>query len=44
MDLVREFVFAEEWYVRAAAEKGECRGFLFRRATPASPCPHENGV
>jgi len=29
--LVREFIFAEEWRVRGAPEKGACRGFLFRR-------------
>ncbi len=31
LELVREFVFAENWIVRRAPEKGECRGFLFRR-------------
>jgi putative methyltransferase (TIGR04325 family) len=35
MELLREFVFAEEWCVRGAPEKGDCRGFLFRRR--ASP-------
>jgi putative methyltransferase (TIGR04325 family) len=37
MELEREFVFAEEWHVRGAPEKGECRGFLLRRAVPTSP-------
>jgi SAM-dependent methyltransferase len=31
LELVREFVFAEEWRVKRAPETGECRGFLFRR-------------
>jgi putative methyltransferase (TIGR04325 family) len=31
LELVREFVFGESWMVRRAPEKGECRGFLFRR-------------
>jgi putative methyltransferase (TIGR04325 family) len=31
MELLREFVFAEEWFVKRAPEKGESRGFLFRR-------------
>jgi putative methyltransferase (TIGR04325 family) len=31
LELVREFVFAEEWRVKRAPESGECRGFLFRR-------------
>jgi len=31
LELVREFVFAEEWRVKGAPENGECRGFLFRR-------------
>ena len=31
LELVREFVFAEESVVRGAPEKGESRGFLFRR-------------
>lgn len=31
LELVREFVYAEEWYVRNAPEQGDCRGFLFRR-------------
>ena len=34
LELVREFVFAEEWKVKGAPEKGECRGFLFRRRRP----------
>ena len=33
--LVREFVFTELWTIRRAPEKGQCRGFLFRRR-PAS--------
>jgi putative methyltransferase (TIGR04325 family) len=36
MDLEREFVFAEDWYVRGAPEKGDCRGFLFRRSASGS--------
>ena len=32
LELVREFVYAEEWLVRGAPEQGESRGFLFRRA------------
>jgi putative methyltransferase (TIGR04325 family) len=31
LELVREFVFAEQWSVKRAPENGECRGFLFRR-------------
>lgn len=31
LELVREFVFTEQWTIRGAPEKGECRGFLFRR-------------
>jgi putative methyltransferase (TIGR04325 family) len=31
LELVREFVFAEQWTIRGAPEKGDCRGFLFRR-------------
>jgi len=31
LELVREFVYAEDWYVRGAPEGGDCRGFLFRR-------------
>jgi putative methyltransferase (TIGR04325 family) len=31
LELVREFVFAEQWSVKRAPEGGECRGFLFRR-------------
>ena len=31
LDLIREFVFAEDWVVRRAPEKGTSRGFLFRR-------------
>jgi len=31
LELVREFIFAEEWLVRGAPEKGASRGFLFRR-------------
>jgi putative methyltransferase (TIGR04325 family) len=30
MDLIREFVFFENWRPKNAPEKGECRGFLFR--------------
>lgn len=33
LELVREFVYAEDWHVRGAPEKGDCRGFLFRRAS-----------
>jgi putative methyltransferase (TIGR04325 family) len=32
MRLVREFVFVENWHVKNAPEKGECRGFLFHCA------------
>ena len=31
MNLVREFVYAENWLVKSAPEQGECRGFLFHR-------------
>jgi putative methyltransferase (TIGR04325 family) len=31
LELVREFVYAEDWHVRGAPEKVDCRGFLFRR-------------
>jgi len=31
LELVREFVFLEQWAVRGAPEKPEGRGFLFRR-------------
>jgi putative methyltransferase (TIGR04325 family) len=31
LELVREFVYAENWTVKRAPEAGECRGFLFRR-------------
>lgn len=31
LELVREFVFTEQWTIRGAPEKGDCRGFLFRR-------------
>jgi putative methyltransferase (TIGR04325 family) len=31
LELVREFVFDENWDVKRSPEKGECRGFLFRR-------------
>lgn len=31
LELLREFVYAEDWHVRGAPEKGDCRGFLFRR-------------
>ena len=31
LELVREFVFTERWTIRGAPEKGDCRGFLFRR-------------
>jgi putative methyltransferase (TIGR04325 family) len=31
LELVREFVFAEDWKVKGAPEQGECRGFLFKR-------------
>ncbi len=35
LELVREFVYAEEWTVKRAPETGACRGFLFRRHAPA---------
>ena len=31
LELQREFVFTEPWIIRGAPEKGDCRGFLFRR-------------
>ena len=31
LQLVREFVFMEEWHVRGAPEEGASRGFLFQR-------------
>lgn len=31
LELVRELVYAEGWSVRGAPERGDCRGFLFRR-------------
>ena len=31
LELVREFVYAERWYVQRAPEKAETRGFLFRQ-------------
>jgi len=31
LELLREFVYAEDWLVRGAPEKGDSRGFLFRR-------------
>jgi putative methyltransferase (TIGR04325 family) len=34
LELVREFVYAEEWFVRGAPAQGDCRGFLFRRPAP----------
>jgi putative methyltransferase (TIGR04325 family) len=37
LELVREFVFAENWCVRGAPEQATCRGFLLRRAAPAPP-------
>jgi hypothetical protein len=30
MELVREFIYAEDWRVKYAPERGQCRGFLFR--------------
>jgi putative methyltransferase (TIGR04325 family) len=33
LELVREFVFTEQWTIRGAPEKAECRGFLFRQQT-----------
>ena len=35
LELTREFIYAEDFFVRGAPEKGECRGFLFRR--PPAP-------
>jgi putative methyltransferase (TIGR04325 family) len=40
LELVREFVFAEEWYVRNAPEHGDCRGFLLRRRLLHEPDPY----
>jgi putative methyltransferase (TIGR04325 family) len=31
LELLREFIFAEEWRVRGAPEKGASRGYLFRK-------------
>jgi putative methyltransferase (TIGR04325 family) len=31
LELIREFLYSEQWYVRGAPEQGHCRGFLFRR-------------
>jgi putative methyltransferase (TIGR04325 family) len=31
LHLVREFVYYNKWTIRGAPEKGDCRGFLFRR-------------
>jgi putative methyltransferase (TIGR04325 family) len=31
LELIREFVFAEDWIVRGAPEQGESRGFLYQR-------------
>jgi putative methyltransferase (TIGR04325 family) len=36
LELVREFIFAEEWRVRGAPENGASRGFLFRRKSLGS--------
>jgi len=33
MELVREFIYDEDWRVKRAPEKGKCRGFLFRPKT-----------
>jgi putative methyltransferase (TIGR04325 family) len=30
MELVREFLYSENWRVKHAPDKGQCRGFLFR--------------
>jgi putative methyltransferase (TIGR04325 family) len=30
MELVREFIYPEDWRVKHAPERGQCRGFLFR--------------
>jgi hypothetical protein len=32
LELIREFLYSEEWCVRGAPEQGHCRGYLFRRA------------
>ncbi len=32
LELLREFVYDEEWMIRNAPGKGECRGFLFKRS------------
>ncbi|MCP9820362.1 hypothetical protein KBZ18_12795 [Synechococcus sp. Cruz-9H2] len=31
LELEREFVYAEDWVVRGAPERGHCHGFLYRR-------------
>jgi len=31
LELIREFLYSEEWCVRGAPEQGHCRGYLFRR-------------
>jgi putative methyltransferase (TIGR04325 family) len=33
LELIREFLYSEQWCVRGAPEQGHCRGFLFRRRT-----------
>jgi len=36
MDLIREFVFSEDWRPKKAPERGDCRGFLFRPRQPSA--------
>lgn len=36
LELIREFVYSEQWCVRGAPEQGRCRGFLFRRTAPGA--------
>jgi putative methyltransferase (TIGR04325 family) len=31
LELIREFLYSEEWCVRGAPEQGHCRGYLFHR-------------
>lgn len=41
LELVREFVFDENWTVKRAPERGKCRGFLFRRREYPGPGGHQ---
>jgi len=39
LELVREFVYAEDFFVRGAPAKTDCRGFLFRRRVAGATAP-----